>query len=535
MAMQILDLEIGSEKWKAVRTRYKVASEAPAMMGADPNLKRSDLLRLKATGVEREIDEWVERFVFKRGHETEAAARPFAEARLGDELYALVGVNEVDGLALLASYDGITAPMYDIHWEHKQYNKELFAIVEAKGDLPPRIYWQLEHQLLVNENDSCIFAVSDGTEKNYVEMEYHSVPERRAQLIEGWKLFDEDLNNYTHKHQAPPAQAATIKDLPALNVEIYGEVKSSNLALYRSNALDFISQIKTNLKTDEDFLNAKNMVKFLADKEKELDLTERKILSQSTDIEEVTRTLAQLKEEMRKTRLKLDKTIKSEEGNRKGEIIEAAKKQWDELRAVINEDLSPYALPDLAADFAGAGKLRRTMATYEEAINNELLRLRREAAVWTKTIKENIKRLEAVAGDHMAMFPDKAQLVLRDVESMEAIASKRISDHQEEQAQAQARAAKAAPAASTAAPEPAQSAAPARPTATVSTYPVNDRRGLTIGSAPDARNERLQPPDTDLIKAVAIAFNVDTDTALEWIAAIDIDAARKDLRIQQAS
>ena len=185
MTMQILNLVQGSDEWKAIRGQFCVASEAPVIMGASPNMKRDELLHLKSTGVEREVNEWVEKFIFKKGHEVEALARPIAEERLADDLFALTAINEVAGLKLLASYDGITAPLYDMHWEHKQFNKELYELVVSGGELEGKHFWQLEHQLLVNGNASCIFAVSDGTEEKYAELEYPSRPERRERLMFG--------------------------------------------------------------------------------------------------------------------------------------------------------------------------------------------------------------------------------------------------------------------------------------------------------------------------------------------------------------
>lgn len=62
--------------------------------------------------------------------------------------------------------------------------------------LEPHYYWQLEQQLLVSGAERVIFVCSDGTEQNFVSMEYRPVRGRAEQLIEGWKQFEADLEAY---------------------------------------------------------------------------------------------------------------------------------------------------------------------------------------------------------------------------------------------------------------------------------------------------------------------------------------------------
>jgi predicted phage-related endonuclease len=428
--MKILNLVQGSAEWKEVRTKYCVASEAPVIMGASPHMKRDELLRLKSSGLEREFSEWVEKFILKRGHEVEALARPVAEARLGDDLYQLIGVNEVAGLQLLASYDGMTAPMHEIHWEHKQYNQELFVLVQSGGELEGKHYWQLEHQLLVNGNDSCIFAVSDGTAENYAELIYQSRPDRRASLIEGWKLFLIDLHNYVQPEALPVVVGEVIKDFPALVIEIVGEVKSSNLALYQRNVVDFIRNIKTDLQDDQDFANAETIHKFLGEKEKELELIERQVISQASSVDEAIRTIKALKEEMRQKRLQLEKLVETEKQSRKNEIIISARSAWLEHMKACNDALKTVRMPDIPVDFVAASKSKRTIETFRSAVNDELARAKIEANRIANHIDVNLGWLRNTASKHMFLFADIQALVLKDLASLEAIAKVRISEHE---------------------------------------------------------------------------------------------------------
>lgn len=544
--MVILNIAQGSNEWREIRTKYLCASEAPVMMAASPHMKRDELIHLKSTGVEREINDWVEKFIFRKGHEVEALARPIAEARLDDELFALTGVNSIAGLELLASYDGITAPLYDMHWEHKQYNKELFELVKSGGELEGKHYWQLEHQLLVNGNDSCIFAVSDGTEENYADIEYHSRPERREQLIEGWKLFLQDLKNYTPKEAQVKPSGETIKDLPTLAVEIAGEVKSSNLAIYKANALDFIKNINTDLKTDEDFATAENVVKFCDRVEKELEVVKKQTLSQAQSIDEVVRTIDQLKEEMRQKRLTLEKLVKAEKENRKNEIVLSARQAWQAHVDACNASLGSVRLPEITVDFAGAIKGKRTIETLQSAANDELARAKIEASRLTNHISANLELLREIASKHTFLFADRQQLVLKDKDAVEAIARQRIAEHEaaekariEIEAQRIADekiAAEAAVAKKIREEEQAQASKSATPDAAAETIPAP--RGTSLQYVSDGGEAELdiqgheakypkysstiQPTDNQIIMAVAKHFSATHEQASEWILDMDI-------------
>lgn len=541
MGMQILNLVQGSDEWKLIRGQFCVASEAPIVMGDSPNMKRDELLHLKSTGVEREANDWVEKFIFKKGHEVEALARPIAEDLLGDELFALTCTNEIADLKLLASYDGITAPLYDTHWEHKQFNKELYELVKSGGELEGKHYWQLEHQLLVNGNDSCIFAVSDGTEENYADLEYHSRPERREQLIEGWKLFLIDLANFSPVEVKAAVAGETIKDLPALAVEIAGEVKSSNLAIYKANALDFIKNINTDLQTDEDFATAENVVKFCDRVEKELEVVKKQTLGQASSIDEVVRTIDQLKEEMRQKRLQLEKLVTAEKANRKNEIISAVRQAFQLHIATCNEALAKNStnvrMPEIAVDFANAGKNKRTMETLRSACNDELARAKIEANRVLNSIDANLEVLRKIAGDHKFLFADIQQLVLKDKDALEAIAKQRIAEHEaekvrrqqeeEQQKAAIALAKESAAEAPTEQPERISETAQAQ-ASVVQQEPIQAATGR-VNSRVAIGNRASRPGDDRIIQDLANLYQTNAATVIGWLRSMNLEAAEKRL------
>ena len=146
-------------------------------------------------------------------------------------------------------------------WEHKLYNPTLAENVR-NGVLEPLYYWQLEHQMLTAGVDEILFTCSDGTWNNRVSMIYESVPERRQKLIEGWKIFCEDLAKYELKAKPEPLPEAEIDDLPALASDVIGSEVVSNLGdiipIIRTLASEYIAK---NIETDHDLSNRNDLNK----------------------------------------------------------------------------------------------------------------------------------------------------------------------------------------------------------------------------------------------------------------------------------
>lgn len=116
--MIVHDVQQGSQAWHVLRASHFTASEAPAMMGASPYTTRSELLKQKATGiVDAEFDSH-KAALFQAGHDAEDSFRPVAENMIGDDLYNVTGTLVVDGLQLLASFDGLTMD-HVTGFEHK--------------------------------------------------------------------------------------------------------------------------------------------------------------------------------------------------------------------------------------------------------------------------------------------------------------------------------------------------------------------------------------------------------------------------------
>jgi putative phage-type endonuclease len=420
--MKIHNVAQGSAEWHALRAQHFTASEAPAMMGASKYQTRTDLLTLKKTGIAPDVTP-SQQHIFDRGHATEALARPLVEVMIGEELYPVVGTSG----NLLASMDGATM-LGETLFEHKLWNESLVAQVKAE-DLTPHYYWQLEQQLLVSGAERVIFVCSDGTSENFVSMEYRPVAGRFEQLIEGWKQFEADLVG----HEVADAPSIVVgkapDELPALRIELTGMVTASNLKVFEQSALAVIDSVKTELTTDQDFADAKKAVKWCGDVEDAVTAAKKQALAQTQTIDELFSSLDRISKHARETRLKVDKLVKAQELVVKNNIKLKAEQSLSDHIAAINKTLGKVVMPSIAADFAGAMKNKRTIASLQDAVDTELARAKIEASQKADAIRLNLESLRALAIDHAFLFVDAQQLVMKANDDLVALIKVRIDEH----------------------------------------------------------------------------------------------------------
>ncbi len=426
--MEILKLKQGLPEWHAERRACDgTASEAPVMMGVSTKMKRDELLAMKKFGNEKEISDYVQKFLFDKGHEYEAKARPIAEKEIGDDLYPVTGKKTIDGLVLLASYDGLTM-MRDIAWEHKMFNESLAQSVRAKS-LDPEYYWQLEQQLLISGAEKVKFTVSDGTEANKESMWYYPRRGRAEKLIAGWKQFKKDLETYELLEVVAP-EAKSIESLPSLQIMVTGAITNSNLDVYHKSAITFIDSINTDLQTDEDFANAEKTGKFLKNAEIELQNVKKQIFSQTADIEKAVNTIDHIFESSRVKRLSLEKLVKSQKEVRKAEIVNAAKLNFDQHMEALLSELNGQTFT-VVCDFVGAIKGKRTIESLHNAVNTELAQRKIEANEIAGLIRGNLNTYKEMASNFEFLFNDLSGFIQKQPDDFKLLVESRINQHEQ--------------------------------------------------------------------------------------------------------
>jgi predicted phage-related endonuclease len=433
--MKTLNLTQGSQEWLDVRAKHFTASEAPAMLGLSKYMTRSELLRQKSTGIAKDIDDATQRR-FDAGHEAEAKTRAWAEDFIGEELYPATGAREVEGLPLLASFDGLTMDE-SIAWENKLHN-EMFAAQVRNGVVPDTHWPQMEQQLLVSGASKVLFTVSDG-EANTVSLWYESDPKRRVQLIAGWKQFAIDLASYQHVETVSVPVVAAIDELPALTVELVGSVTASNMADWKGLVAARIQAINTDLKTDEDFAIAEKTVKFLGDGEKKLEMVKSQALSQTASIDELFRTIDALSAEMKAKRLNLDKLVKARKESIRMEIMQEGQAKLADHVTQINRRLGSNYISIAAADFATAIKGKKSVASLRDAVDTELARAKIAVSEVADRIEINKRVMETLC-DPAIIFPDFASVCTKATDDFANLVAMRVTQHKEaEDRKAQAR------------------------------------------------------------------------------------------------
>lgn len=425
--MKIHNVSQGSPEWHALRAQHFNASEAPVMMGASKYQTRTALLTLKKTGIVPEVDS-SQQYRFDLGHKTEALARPIVERMIGEDLFPIVGTEG----NLLASVDGATM-LVETLFEHKLWNESVVAQVQA-GELLPQYYWQLEQQLLVTGAERVIFVCSDGTEDNFVSMEYRPIPGRAEQLIAGWKQFESDLVDF-----APPATVVEVVGkpptrLPALHIEVTGMVTASNLMAIKEAALETINQISTQLETDQDFATAESTMKWCSDVESSLSDAKQRALSQTESIAELFSMIDELAAETRSKRLQLEKLVKARKVSiRQDIVIEAAKgllTHVDQINVTLGGNVR---MPTVPANFAEVIKNKRSIASVRDAVDSELARAKIAASQIADNMRINLESLRTLTADHAFLFEDVAQLVGKANDDLIAVIKARIAGYKEQE------------------------------------------------------------------------------------------------------
>lgn len=404
--MKTHNLIQGSNLWSEFRADHFGASEAASMLGLSKQLSRNDLLLYKKTGKSKEYSDWVQKNILDYGHEVEAKAREILEQEIGDELYPVT----CSLGKLSASCDGLTIDGH-IALEHKQFNSSLADFIVINNTLPDSHMPQCQQILLVTGAQKVIFVCSDGTENNRVMFDVYPDQEWFGRIKSGWKQFAKDLETYEPKEFEDKPQASVIMQLPTLSIQIKGEVTVSNLKQYKAAAEDLISNVKTDLQTDDDFVNADAMVKFFNAAEGKLEAAKQMALGQTVSIAELMRDIDFIKDSFRSKRLTLEKLVKSQKESIKTKIIDDAYKVCAQHQLDISSEFKNInfaALTNLSRQsFETACKSLRTLLSLHNAVDTEVAALKIKLDDLALRVRKNLSRLP----EDLSLFRDLQAII----------------------------------------------------------------------------------------------------------------------------
>lgn len=429
---QVINHEQGSAAWHQHRREHFNASDAPAMLGCSPYKTRSALLHETATGiVDAEIDPATARR-FADGHRIEALARPLAEQIIGEELAPLV---LADG-KYSASFDGLTFEG-DTAWECKTLNaalrdaipNRLDGIPESGHQLPEHYRAQLEQQAMVSGCERILFTAAslDGDEiSEGRHCWYTPDPAMRARLVAGWEQFEKDVAAYVPTEPVAPVVAAPMESLPAVVVQVQGALTvAGNLPAFGQALRDFIARIPAKPATDQQFADAEAACKALKKAEDALTQAEDGALAQISDVELMRRTVADLKELARSTRLATEKLVKAEKDARRTEKVMAARQAFEAHVARLQVDIKGVRLIVPMPDFGGAIKGLSSLASIDDKLTAALIAGKAEANTLASRIAGNLQTLDS-APQYAHLFADRQELAYKDGETLGLLMQKRV-------------------------------------------------------------------------------------------------------------
>lgn len=476
------DLIQGTPAWDQFRLTHYGASEAAAMLGLSPNVKRSELLRMKHTGDAKVFSAWVQENILDHGHVVEAMARPVVEQIVGADLYPVVR----SAGKISASCDGLTLDE-TIAWEHKQWNEESAALVR-QGIVPEHHMPQCQQVLMITKAEKLIFVVSDGTDENLAFCWVKPDLDWFGRIVAGWHQFEQDLIAYVPEESAPKLAGAAVDALPALIVEVVGHVTSSNFGAFKTAAHNLIASIKTELETDQDFADAENIIKFLNAGEDRIELVIGQILGQAASIGELIDSLKTIKGLMRDKRLALNTNVGSRKSAIRTGIVFDAQTALDEFVTAQNQRLGAAWIARVQGPFAEAIKGKKTVASLKDAAATTLANEKIKVTALADRLLRNRQSLMREGRDWFFLFTDFKEVGARDAEAFDAIAAQRIQKYEtDEAARIAAEATNAAaaasrlPAATVVAPAPGPVGGVGTPVAPVRTVPAGEVANLNVG------------------------------------------------------
>ena len=427
------DVQQGTGAWLRLREGFDTASEAPAALGVGRYTTRAELLRRKFTGIAEEHSP-ATLGKFAAGHEAEARARPLAEANVGGDLFPVTMTCEVDGVPLLASLDGQTLEG-DVIWETKLWNEGLAEQVRS-GTLDPHYTVQMDQELMVSGASRCLFTCTDGTPERYVACWYEADPMKFAALLAGWRQFRADLAAYTiPAPAAEPARTEPMESLPSVSVRLDGALSVvGNLPTFAVALREFVAKIPARPATDTEFATTEAACKALKKAEEALDAAEAGALASITDVDAMRRAVADCRKLARDTRLAAEKMVERRKMEIKEAAVMASRKALDDHIAALNAEIAPFRLPAIAADFPGAIKGLKSVASMQDKLDGLLAASKVSAEVEARAIRANIATFKASAEGLEFLFADLGTLIHKPADDFAAALDSRIAKHRAEEA-----------------------------------------------------------------------------------------------------
>lgn len=247
--------------------------------------------------------------------------------------------------------------------------------------------------------------------------------------------------------------------MKSLTLKVQTNIISNNLDDYAAELKAKINSVKTDLQTDEDFAEAKELVKSFKSAEDAL-LAVKEQIFEGGDLRKINDTIIELHELTRQKRLSLNKLVENEEKAKKQNLVDVAFKAVEEAHS--NASHSRYIPFPEASEFQDQIKNKRKLDSIKNSLDMFVGIKIQEINSASSKLDDKHKQIMELINGHESLF--SVDELMRIDGSVEQIIKDRIARHEAEvNAAAEAKAremAKEQEASQQVAPEPRQQAHP---------------------------------------------------------------------------
>ncbi len=493
-----IDLEQGSDEWIDHRHSHKNASELAAAMNIHPNIKRNQLIRVRATGKEIEYSDFVKNVLFPNGHKIEKMIRPLVEQRTGEDF--IPKCFEYGEYA--CSLDGQTI-LGDVNLEIKQFNKDKYESVK-NGVVPDYDLPQVMQGLWITGAQKTIYAVANPDGTDYVSVDVFPDVEFFADIPRIWEKFESDANSFTEFDQVEFIAGSEPDSLvPVVNFRGGGISVTSNIAHWMASKKSEYEKLPVEITADnigEYSVIGDNMesARVLIDE------LYKRIVSDSAPITDMIADLKEASKFLGKAANHCKNTLADYRRNVRQIECDKASTSFIQYLGEANAKLGGAVSIDVACpDFMAACNRTRNYESLASAIGATLSEAMIKVDKVGEDYAEKLAWCKENAACHIALFPDLQQIISKPLEDFTLTITSRIEkakadeaaklEAQRQQIEAEAKAKAEAEAAAKIAAEEARIRAEERAKANEE---ANARHTKTVDASDPVAFDAANPGDT---------------------------------------
>lgn len=214
-----------------------------------------------------------------------------------------------------------------------------------------------------------------------------------------------------------------------LSIVLSGVIEKSNFDEWKSELIEQIRSVNTELKTDDDFVAAGKHVKQFKAAEKSLKVAKKSALEQAAEINKLFEAIDTVSEEARQARLTLDKQIKRRKKEIKSEYVAQGvdsikafiATQSDTFQLLSHSEYNDKAIfVDVLSGKASSKGMQKAITKTCEAIKAAITKQANEVQI-------NSTKLDNLPAHHQTLFQDRVQLIALSTEQLDKTINERVN------------------------------------------------------------------------------------------------------------